>query len=431
VKRTVTLREAPPFAVSCQAVWKQFRIPLDRPRTAKQRILHPSRSRAARDLDALRDVSFEIGSGDFFGIIGRNGSGKSTLLKCLAGIYLPTKGTVTLGGRVSPFIELGVGFNPELTALDNIVVNAALLGIPPKEARDSFREIVRFAELEEFEQLKLKNYSSGMYVRLGFAAAIQAEADIYLVDEVLAVGDARFQDKCFDTFRQLRRRGKTVIYVTHDLATVERLCDHALLLERGEAVAVGSPHDVIQTYRQRNLEDEQAEAVGQEPLLPTRRWGDGAAEVLDAWFESEDGVRSTAMSQGSRAIFKAHIRFHRPMDEPVFGVIIKNDRGDHVFVTNTMFDQIRTGTFAAGDEAVYSVAFALELADGRHTASPAVAYQDAQRFADWQEEIAGVAVRGERLSGGIVDLAHETDIERQGSASENELQVVAEPRQGV
>lgn len=430
MRRNITLREAPAAAVSCQAVWKQFRIPLDRPRTVKQRILHPRRSRAARDLNALCDVSFEISKGDFFGIIGRNGSGKSTLLKCLAGIYLPTNGTVTVRGRVSPFIELGVGFNPELTALDNVVVNAALLGIPPKEARKSFREIVRFAELEEFEQLKLKNYSSGMYVRLGFAAAIQADADIYLVDEVLAVGDARFQDKCFDTFRQLRRRGKTVIYVTHDLATVERLCDNAMLLERGEAVAVGRPHDVIQTYRQHNLEDEQAEAVGQGPLLPTRRWGDGAAEILDAWFESDDGVRSTAMPQGARAVFKARIRFHRPMEEPVFGVILKNDRGDHVFVTNTMFDQIRTGSFAAGDEAVYSVAFALEVADGRHTASPAVAYQDAQRFADWQEEIAGVAVRGERLSGGIVDLSHETDIELKGSASEDDLQVVVEPRHG-
>ena len=245
MRRNITLREAPAAAVSCQAVWKQLRIPLDRPRTVKQRILHPRRSRAARDLNALCDVSFEISKGDFFGIIGRNGSGKSTLLKCLAGIYLPTNGTVTVRGRVSPFIELGVGFNPELTALDNVVVNAALLGIPPKEARKSFREIVRFAQLEEFEQLKLKNYSSGMYVRLGFAAAIQADADIYLVDEVLAVGDARFQDKCFDTFRQLRRRGKTVIYVTHDLATVERLCDNAMLLERGEAVAVGRPHDVI------------------------------------------------------------------------------------------------------------------------------------------------------------------------------------------
>ena len=139
------------------------------------------------------------------------------MLKCLAGIYRPTRGRVSVSGRISPFIELGVGFIPELTALDNVVVNASLVGIPPSVARERFDEIMRFAELEEFVDLKLKNYSSGMHVRLGFAAAIQADADVYLVDEVLAVGDARFQEKCFDTFRRLKREGRTVIYVTHDL----------------------------------------------------------------------------------------------------------------------------------------------------------------------------------------------------------------------
>ena len=163
------------------------------------------------------------------------------MLKCLAGIYQPDRGTIAVAGRVSPFIELGVGFNPELTARDNVVVNAALLGMPPAEALARFPEIIRFAELEQFVDLKLKNYSSGMQVRLGFAAAIQADADVYLVDEVLAVGDARFQEKCFDTFRQFKREGRTVIYVTHDLATVERFCDRALLLEGGQVVAIGDP----------------------------------------------------------------------------------------------------------------------------------------------------------------------------------------------
>jgi ABC-type polysaccharide/polyol phosphate transport system ATPase subunit/ABC-type polysaccharide/polyol phosphate export permease len=256
-----TVKEAPSrdAIVACEGIWKTFRLPFDRPYTLKQRVLHPHRSRAARRLDALRDVTFGIEPGSFFGVIGRNGSGKSTLLKCLAGIYTPSQGTVTVKSRVSPFIELGVGFNPELTALDNVVVNASLLGIRPSVARQRFPAVIRFAELEEFVDLKLKNYSSGMFVRLGFAAAIQADADIYLVDEVLAVGDAHFQEKCFEVFRRMKQSGKTVIFVTHGLDAVEEFCDRALLLERGQIAAIGDPADVIQTYREHDAAEEQAE----------------------------------------------------------------------------------------------------------------------------------------------------------------------------
>jgi ABC-type polysaccharide/polyol phosphate transport system ATPase subunit/ABC-type polysaccharide/polyol phosphate export permease len=259
---------SPEAIVACDALWKTFRLPYDRPYTLKQRVLHPHRSRAARRLDALRDVTFGVEPGEFFGVIGRNGSGKSTLLKCLAGIYTPNRGTVTVKSRVSPFIELGVGFNPELTALDNVVVNASLLGIPPSVARARFPAIIRFAELEEFVDLKLKNYSSGMFVRLGFAAAIQADADIYLVDEVLAVGDAHFQEKCFEVFRRMKQTGKTVIFVTHGLDAVEEFCDRALLLERGQVAAIGHPSDVIQTYREHDAAEEQAELARQEQAEP-------------------------------------------------------------------------------------------------------------------------------------------------------------------
>src|SRR3954453_12422265 len=243
----------PRTPVAAAEVSKSFRLPLDQPSTFKQRVLHPRQSRAATQLDALVDVSFEVERGEFFGIIGRNGSGKSTMLKILAGIYEADSGVVTVRGPVSPFIELGVGFNPELTARDNVVVNAALLGMPRAEALARFDDIIRFAELERFVDLKLKNYSSGMQVRLGFAAAIQADADVYIVDEVLAVGDARFQEKCFDTFRRFKRDGQTVIYVTHDLGTVERFCDRAMLLEGGRVADVGDPRDVIRTYRQHDL----------------------------------------------------------------------------------------------------------------------------------------------------------------------------------
>jgi ABC-type polysaccharide/polyol phosphate transport system ATPase subunit len=400
-----------PASVGANRVWKTFRLPHDRPSTFKQSVLHPRASRAATQLHALRDVSFEVKQGEFFGIIGRNGSGKSTLLKCLAGIYRPDQGEIAVSSRVSPFIELGVGFNAELTARDNVVVNAALLGIPRGEAIARFPEIIRFAELERFVDLKLKNYSSGMQVRLGFAAAIQADADIYLVDEVLAVGDARFQEKCFDVFRRLKRERRTVIYVTHDLATVERFCDRTMLLEQGEVAAIGEPREVVRTYRQHDMDEAQARGDEVREMGPGR-WGDGAAEIEDAWFEDADGSRLQTLPQGEVAVFRALIRFRQPMEDPVFGAIVKNERADHVFVTNTMFDGVDTGVFAAGERAVYSVRFDVPLAEGEHTVSPAVAYQDAQRFADWREDAVRFIVRGERYSGGIVDIPHLTTVER-------------------
>jgi ABC-type polysaccharide/polyol phosphate transport system ATPase subunit len=401
-------------ALQCAALWKTYRLPFDRPRTIKQRVLHPRQSRAAKRLDALRDVSFHVARGEFFGVIGRNGSGKSTLLKCLAGIYQPSRGSVSVSGRVSPFIELGVGFIPELTALDNVVVNASLAGIPPSAARKRFDEIMRFAELEEFADLKLKNYSSGMYVRLGFAAAIQADADVYLVDEVLAVGDARFQEKCFDTFRRLKREGRTVVYVTHDLATVERFCDRALLLERGEIAAIGDPVEVTRTYFQHNLEEEQDERADDD--REAGRWGDHAAEIIDVWLEDAQGARQNAVPQRESATIRVLIRFHKRLEEPVFGVILKNERGEQVVVTNTLFEGAQTGSFAPGDEALYSLSFDVHLADGRYSASPAVAYQDTQRFADWREDAISFLVRGERHTGAIVDLPYETTVERVGEA---------------
>ena len=328
-----------------------------------------------------------VAQGEFFGVIGRNGSGKSTMLRCLAGIYKPNRGSVRISGRVSPFIELGVGFNPELTALDNVIVNATLVGIPPSVARARFREIIRFAELEEFVDLKLKNYSSGMFVRLGFAAAIQADADIYLVDEVLAVGDARFQEKCFDTFRRLMHEGRTVVFVTHDLATVERFCDRALLLDHGKIAAIGEPHEVVQVYQQRNLQEEQAEQRA-EPLDRGRnRWGDGAAEIEDAWFENEAGQRQRVFRQGEMVVFKARTRFARRMDSPIFGFIVRNERGEVALGMNTLWDGINTDSFEPGDEALYSVSFPALLTDGRHSVSPAVAYQDGQPFAVLREDL--------------------------------------------
>jgi ABC-2 type transport system ATP-binding protein len=245
-------------ALVVEDVSKRFRIPGERVMTLKERALHPLRNTPWHELTAVDHVSFSVAPGEFFAVVGRNGSGKSTLLKCLAGIYAVDSGTMFVNGRVSTFIELGVGFNMELPARENAVINAAMLGLTPREARRRLDRVLDFAELEKFADLRLKNYSSGMLVRLAFAVMIQVDADILLIDEVLAVGDAAFQQKCYDEFARLRRQGRTVILVTHDMGAVERFCDRALLLERGHIDMIGDPHDVGLRYLDLNFAREDA-----------------------------------------------------------------------------------------------------------------------------------------------------------------------------
>ncbi|MBW3608141.1 MAG: ABC transporter ATP-binding protein, partial [Actinobacteria bacterium] len=218
------------IAVLVDDVAKTFRLPREQVSTLKERVLHPMRRQRFDKLRALRGVTFEVRRGEVFGIVGRNGSGKSTLLKCLAGIYATDAGAIYVNGRMSTFIELGVGFNPDLAARDNSVLNAIMLGLSRRQARERFDEIIAFAELEEFVDLKLKNYSSGMSVRLAFAVAIQVDAEILVVDEVLAVGDAAFQQKCFEQFNRMKAERRTIVFVTHDMSAVERFCDRAMLI---------------------------------------------------------------------------------------------------------------------------------------------------------------------------------------------------------
>jgi ABC-type polysaccharide/polyol phosphate transport system ATPase subunit len=236
-------------AIEVANVSKAFVLPHQRQSSIKERFLHPLRKLEYERNEALRDVGFSVEHGECFGIVGNNGSGKSTLLKILAGIYRADAGTVRVHGALSPFIELGVGFNPDLNARDNIRINGTLLGLSPKEVADRFDEIVAFAELERFVDQKLKNYSSGMHVRLAFSIAIQVPFDILLLDEVLAVGDQSFQEKCFLTFEEMRREGKTVVFVSHDLASVLRFCDRAVLLEHGRIVTLGPVREVIEQYQ--------------------------------------------------------------------------------------------------------------------------------------------------------------------------------------
>jgi ABC-2 type transport system ATP-binding protein len=235
-------------AVHVAGVSKTFRLPHENRTTLKEHFLHPLRQVTYDENHALDGVSFDVARGEFFGIIGPNGSGKSTLLKIIAGIYQPDKGSVRVDGLLSPFIELGVGFDPELTARDNVRVNATLLGLTRRQLDERFDEIIKFAELERFIDQKLKNFSSGMQVRLAFSIAIQVPFEILLLDEVLAVGDAAFQEKCLESFDQLRSDGKTIVLVSHDLGTVADYSDRVLLMHAGRAAVVDVPERVLERY---------------------------------------------------------------------------------------------------------------------------------------------------------------------------------------
>jgi ABC-type polysaccharide/polyol phosphate transport system ATPase subunit len=234
--------------IRIEAISKKFLLPQVKRETLREHVFGFWKRSEMEEFYALQNVSFEVEKGEFFGIVGRNGSGKSTLLKVLAGVYDADGGEVDMRGNISPFLELGVGFHPELTGRENVYLNGMLLGLSRSEVDDLFTEIFDFAGLDRFKDVQLKHYSSGMHARLAFSVAIQVEVDIYLMDEVLAVGDQEFQEKCYGVFRDFKARGKTVVLVTHGLGAVKEFCDRAMLLESGEVKALGNVDEVLGAY---------------------------------------------------------------------------------------------------------------------------------------------------------------------------------------
>jgi len=394
-----------PPAIVVDDVSKHFKLPHQRYSTFKERALHPFKSRNYELLRAVDDVDVEIGDGEFFGIVGRNGSGKSTLLKCLAGIYETTEGDVTARGRVSPFIELGVGFNMDLTARDNVIINAIMLGLTRRQAYDRFDEIIAFAELENFLDLKLKNYSSGMAVRLAFSVAVQVDAEIILVDEVLAVGDASFQRKCYDKFDTLKAAGKTIVFVTHDMTAVERFCDRAMLLERGRIMELGDPHSVARAYNEINF----GRLRDDGEVDPNR-----GAEIRAAWFEAADGTRVVEAAPSAPLTLCMEVRFHEEIERPRFHFHLRNDMHHTVFATSTDLHDIDTGAYGPGDTVVVRARTDNWLVPGRYFLSPTLARLDAGPFEalDVRMNLSTVTITGERPFDGMVDIPHTIELER-------------------
>jgi ABC-type polysaccharide/polyol phosphate transport system ATPase subunit len=397
-----------PSAVSVHELSKSFVVPHQRYSTLKERALHPFAARSYDTLRALDSVTFDVKRGEFFGIVGRNGSGKSTLLKCLAGIYNIGSGRIDITGRLSPFIELGVGFNPDLTARDNVLINGIMLGLSRKEARRRFDDIIAFAELEDFVDLKLKNYSSGMGVRLGFSVAIEVNADVLLIDEVLAVGDAAFQRKCFDEFERMREEQQTILFVTHDMNTVERFCDRAMLLENGRVLDIGPPSEIAQRYNEINF----GWTPGEEPG-PTDGHG-LEARITRLWVEEEAGGEPVlAVSAGDSQQMRMEVEFFQRVDNPVFFVTFRNDVGHTIFVATSLSLGL-TGRFESGERVKVRFSFENWLAPSRYSLTPSVGVWDPDfRVLDEKRDLTSLIVDRAWASGGVTELPTEVEVERQ------------------
>lgn len=348
---------------------------------------------------ALQDISLEINKGEFFGIVGRNGSGKSTLLKILAGIYQPTKGRVSTVGKLVPFIELGVGFNPELTGRDNIYLNGAILGFSPKEVDGMYEDIIKFAELGRFMDQKLKNYSTGMQVRLAFSMAIRANADILLIDEVLAVGDADFQRKCFNYFRELKKQKKTVVFVSHDMSAVREYCDKAALIEKNSIVTIGPTGKVTQQYSELFLETDLS--IGNKDETHNR-WGNGFAIVSDI---------KTNVTQETITIEET-ITAKTDVEHLVAGFRIRDAASSEVLGTNTRVEQKQLPNLVKGEKVKLVWHYPNVLSDGRYSIDPAVLLSDGITVADWWDDAAQLVIKKPRRLPYDIDPGYQVDIKR-------------------
>jgi ABC-type polysaccharide/polyol phosphate transport system ATPase subunit len=395
-------------AIVVRDLSKTFHIPEEQRHTLKERLLHPRRKVKSRDFNALRDVSFEVAEGEFFGIVGRNGSGKSTLLKCIAGIY-HANGQIWRRGRMSTMIELGVGFNMDLPAPDNVILNGIMMGLTPREARRRVDAVIEFAGLEEFRELKVKNYSSGMIIRLAFSVAIQVDADLMLVDEILAVGDAAFQQKCFDVFNRMRDEGKTIVFVTHDMGSMTRFCHRAMLLERGDLLHIGDPQEIADRYLEINFGRAPSAASDAED----GRTGDGDARVIEVWAEDLAGMRLAALPHGDRVRLRVRVRFNVIVSDPAASVYILNDEHKTVTVASTESLLERTGTFAPGEEAVFTFSFDNVLAPGRYSPLVNLAHHGTGLdVMDRVESGFSFVVTATQTYGGIVDLPVDVTVDR-------------------
>lgn len=382
--------------ISVKGVDKTFRLPHERTTTVKSFFINLAKGAGSKYYEtqqALKDISFEVNKGEFFGIVGRNGSGKSTLLKILAGIYQPSSGSVETKGKLIPFIELGVGFDPELTGRENVYLNGAMFGFSKDEMDERYQEIVDFAELEEFMDQKLKNYSSGMQVRLAFSVAVQADADILLIDEVLAVGDADFQKKCYKYFKKLKKENKTVVFVSHDMQAVQEYCDRGIFINDSEVVTAGDTFEISKAYSLENTKSSRKE-------VPNKR--DNASKkdsifVQKCYSTDRRGeLKNNYYADDKNVEIQFEITSRSKVDSPVLGVVIMDSEERPVVAVNTKDLKKELGSFDKGTTKKIHLSIQNIFNDGDYTVQTNIRGAESKAAYSMQRELCAFSVAGRK-----------------------------------
>jgi ABC-2 type transport system ATP-binding protein len=365
-----------PATIEARNLSKSFMVPVRRrSHSPLSSLRHPRRDHGERRFKVLDDISFEVGQGEFFGIVGRNGSGKSTLLKLLASVYRADRGRIRIAGRLAPFLELGVGFHPQLPSYDNVVLNGVMMGLTPRQARARYEAIIDFAGLQDHTELRLKNYSSGMKLRLAFAMLTEVEADILLMDEVLAVGDSEFQQKCDATFQRMQAQGRTIVLVTHAMATITAHCERAMLIDEGRIDRIGDPTEVANRYMQVNMEA--ASARGELPADSFAAYwvetlADPPVRIVDVTLLGSDGLPTTGLDAREPIEVQAEIEFLREVDDPGFRFRVDDMQGRILLVGGPAELNLGPGPIRPGQR--YRVGSRVDnhLAAGRYVLSSTV-----------------------------------------------------------
>ena len=424
-------------AVRVDDVSKRFRLYKEKYTSLKERVIHFGRI-PHEEFWALNDIELDIEQGETVGLLGHNGSGKSTLLKCIAGILQPTHGTIEVTGRLAALLELGAGFHPELTGRENVFLNASILGMPKKEIERRFDEIVAFAELERFIDNQVKHYSSGMYVRLGFAVAVNMDPDVLLVDEVLAVGDESFQRKCLDRVKRFQREGRTIVFVTHAADLVRQICDRAAVLDHGNLVAVGAPGEAVRSFREHLLQQDrhvEAEQLALEPEEPPNSDERVVVTTEDDGLSSQERKRNLRLritdvrmdypGAGTRPYLEPgdplaiHVSYDAAerLDDVVFGIAVHDIDGRLVFGSNTDILGMPLDTLEGPGEVVFATEH-VPLLDGTYLLSIGVHSHDEGTVYDWREQRHQFEVMNPTRTAGQVALGLHVSVKqvREGAA---------------
>ena len=423
------------IAISVNDVSKMYKL-YDNPMDRLKESLGLSRKKKYKEHYALNHVSFQVKKGETVGIIGTNGSGKSTILKIITGVLSPTAGEVAVNGRISALLELGAGFNMEYSGLENVYLNGSMIGFSREEIDAKLQSILDFADIGEFIHQPVKTYSSGMFVRLAFAVAINIDPEILIVDEALSVGDVFFQAKCYHKFEEFKKLGKTILFVSHDLTSIAKYCDRVVLLNKGVKLAEGSPRDMVNMYKkllvhqldEDTLEDVNGKSAINEHVEDGKAWkehfeinpklldyGEKQAEIVDFCIIDQYGQYSSIIEKGSTCQIKAKLYFHEQVKNPIFTITIRNKQGTDITGTNTMFERVETGVVEAGESRIVTYTQRIDLQGGDYLISLGCTGYVGDEFRVYHRlyDLVGMTVLSDKDTVGFYDMNSTVSVEEE------------------